>query len=168
MKTSEVGIKLIKHFEGIRFRPYLCAAKVWTVGVGHVLYPRQLRMPIEDRTGIRLLPSDQRTFTEAEVNALLRTDLEFFESGVSRLCGRNLSQCSFDALVSFAFNCGLGTLQRSTLRRKLLRKDYLGAADEFLKYCRAGNKVLPGLQRRRIAERMLFLHLHNVKQSDQE
>lgn len=168
MKTSEVGITLIKNFEGIRFRPYLCAAKVWTVGVGHVLYPRQLRMPIENRTGIKLLPSDQRTFTEDEVNALLRADLEFFESGVSRLCGRDLAQCSFDALVSFAFNCGLGTLQRSALRRKLLRRDYLGAADEFLKYCRAGNKILPGLQRRRIAERMLFLHLHNVKKTDQE
>lgn len=168
MKTSEAGIRLIKNFEGTRFRPYLCAAKVWTIGVGHVLYPRQLRMPIENRTGIKLLPSDQRTFTEDEVNALLRADLEFFESGVSRLCGRDLAQCSFDALVSFAFNCGLGTLQRSALRRKLLRRDYLGAADEFLKYCRAGNKILPGLQRRRIAERMLFLHLHNVKKTDQE
>jgi lysozyme len=166
MKTSEAGIRLIKNFEGTRFRPYLCAAKVWTIGVGHVLYPRQLRMPIENRTGIKLLPSDQRTFTEDEVNALLRADLEFFESGVHRLCRGSLTQFQFDALVSFAFNCGLGTLQRSTLRRKVLRKDYIGAADEFLKFCRAGGRILPGLQRRRIAERALFLK--QVKDPEQE
>jgi lysozyme len=63
----------------------------------------------------------------------------------------------FDGLVSFAFNVGLGTLQRSTLRQKLLRGDKAGAADEFLKYCMAGGKILKGLQNRRIDERALFL-----------
>jgi len=166
MKISQAGITLIKDFEGVRYRPYLCPAKVWTVGVGHVLYPRQIRMPMERRVGISLLASDRRTFTEDEINALLATDLKFFESGVHRLCGGSLTQFQFDALVSFAFNCGLGTLQRSTLRRKVLRKDYIGAADEFLKFCRAGGRILPGLQRRRIAERALFLK--QVKDPEQE
>lgn len=166
MKISQAGITLIKNFEGVRYRPYLCPAKVWTVGVGHVLYPRQIRMPMERRVGISLLESDRRTFTEDEINALLATDLEFFESGVHRLCRGSLTQFQFDALVSFAFNCGLGTLQRSTLRRKVLSKDYIGAADEFLKFCRAGGRILPGLQRRRIAERALFLK--HVKDREQE
>lgn len=164
MKISQAGITLIKNFEGVRYRPYLCPAKIWTVGVGHVLYPRQIRMPMDQRDRVTLLATDRKTFTEDEINALLATDLKFFESGVHRLCGRDLTQRQFDALVSFAFNVGLGTLQRSTLRKKLLRKDFVGAADEFLKFCRAGNKILPGLQRRRIAERLLFLSA--VEQSD--
>jgi lysozyme len=68
-----------------------------------------------------------------------------------------LTQGQFDALVSFSFNVGLGTLQRSTLRQKVLRGDMEGAAQEFLKYCMAGGKPLKGLQNRRIDERVLFL-----------
>jgi lysozyme len=62
-----------------------------------------------------------------------------------------------DALVSFSFNVGLGTLQRSTLRQKHNRGDYAGAADELLKYCKAGGKVLKGLENRRKDERALYL-----------
>ena len=67
-----------------------------------------------------------------------------------------LTQCQFDALVSFSFNLGLGVLQRSTLRQKLNRNDYDVASKEFLKYTRAGGKVLNGLVRRRQAEYNLF------------
>jgi lysozyme len=65
--------------------------------------------------------------------------------------------CHLDAMVSFAFNVGLGNLQSSTLRMKYNRADYQGAADEFLKWTKAGGKVLRGLERRREAERALFL-----------
>lgn len=157
MKTSEAGISLIKHFEGVRLKPYRCPALLWTVGVGHVLYPRQHHLTLEERMHFQLAPAHNRTFTQEEVNDLLRNDLRRFERGVERLCGRSTTQCQFDALVSFAFNLGLGALQRSTLRKKLTRGDIKSAADQFLRFSIAGGKVLPGLQRRRVAERALFL-----------
>ena len=95
--------------------------------------------------------------SKEEVDAILRDDLQRFERGVHTYCPVPLTQGMFDGLVSFAFNVGLGTLQRSTLRQKLLRGDKEGAAEELLKYCMAGGKVLKGLQKRRIDERALFL-----------
>ena len=83
--------------------------------------------------------------------------LERFERGVERYCPVKLTQGQFDALVSFSFNLGLGGLQRSTLRQKVLRGDFEGAAEEFLKYTIAGGKVLKGLVSRRNDERALFL-----------
>ena len=157
MKISKAGIDLIKHFEGVRLKPYKCPAQLWTVGVGHVLYHDQHYLSIDGRRHFPLKPEHKRSFTEAEVNELLRNDIALFESGVERLCGRSLPQCQFDALVSFAFNLGIGALQRSTLRMKLTRGDIRGAADQFLRFCRAGGKILPGLQRRRVAERAMFL-----------
>jgi lysozyme len=159
MKTSKAGIDLIKHFEGVRLKPYKCPAQLWTIGVGHVLYPDQHYLSMDGRRNFPLKPEHKRNFTEAEVNELLRDDLYRFESGVARLCGTNLPQHQFDALVSFAFNLGIGALQRSTLKMKLTRGDIQGAADQFLRFSMAGGKILPGLQRRRVAERSLFLGL---------
>jgi GH24 family phage-related lysozyme (muramidase) len=77
---------------------------------------------------------------------------------VARYCPAAVSdQGQFDALVSFAFNCGLGALQRSTIRAAFNRGEVETAAEGFLKYTRAGGKVLPGLARRRNAERALFM-----------
>jgi lysozyme len=157
MKISTTGVDLIKHFEGVRLKPYRCPAQLWTVGVGHVLYPDQAKLSAEGRRHYPLKPEHNRSFTQKEVDELLRNDLCLFEAGVERLCGRSLSQCQFDALVSFVFNLGLGTLQRSTLKSKLTRGDIKGAADQFLRFSMAGGKILPGLQRRRIAERTMFL-----------
>jgi lysozyme len=114
-------------------------------------------MPIDQRGGYALHPEDNRAFSKDEVNAILRADLARFEKGVATYCPVPLTQGQFDALVSFSFNVGLGTLQRSTMRQKVLRGDMAGAAEEILKYCMAGGKVLRGLQNRRIDERALFL-----------
>lgn len=157
MKVSDRAIKMIKHHEGVRQKPYRCPAKLWTIGVGHVLYPEQGKMKIEQRDGFALKPEDNRIFTMEEIDGILKSDLQRFERGVATYCPVGLTQGQFDALVSFAFNVGLGTLQRSTLRQKVLRDDFEGAADEFLKYCMAGGKVLKGLQNRRNDERALFL-----------
>jgi lysozyme len=93
-----------------------------------------------------------------EVDALLAQDLRRFELGVVRYCPAALAhQGIFDALVSFAFNVGLGNLQRSGLRMKTNRGEYEAAADEFLKWTKAGGKVLPGLVKRRHDERALYL-----------
>ena len=157
MNVSPKAIEMIKHHEGVRFKPYQCPAKLWTIGVGHVLYPNQGKMPIDQRGAYALRSEDNRAFSKDEVNAILRADLDRFERGVERFCPVALTQGMFDGLVSFSFNVGLGTLQRSTLRQKVLRGDKEGAAEELLKYCMAGGKVLRGLQTRRIDERALFL-----------
>ena len=157
MNVSSEAIKVIQHHEGIRYKAYQCPAKLWTIGVGHVLYPEQGKLPIDQRDGYPLRPEDNRAFSKDEVDAILKSDLQRFERGVSSFCPVALSQGMFDGLVSFSFNVGLGTLQRSTLRQKLLRGDKAGAAEEFLKYCMAGGKVLKGLQNRRIDERALFI-----------
>jgi lysozyme len=92
-----------------------------------------------------------------EVDAILSQDLARFERGVARLCPASTShQGQFDALVSFAFNVGLGNLQRSSIRMRYNRGDIEGAADAFLMWTKAAGKVLPGLVKRRNDERALF------------
>ena len=158
MNISDKAIEMIKHHEGVRQKPYRCPAKLWTVGVGHVLYPEQGKLKIDERDGFALKIEDFRTFPMEEVDAILRTDLDRFERGVEKFCPVPLTQGQFDALVSFSFNVGLGTLQRSTLRQKVLRGDMEGASEELLKYCMAGGKVLRGLLNRRKDEQAIFLN----------
>lgn len=140
MNASDEGIELIKQFEGFRAKAYRCPAGIPTIGYGHT-------------GGVSM--DDE--IAEDEAESLLESDLKRFERGVSRLVGVPLSQGQFDALVSFTFNLGGGALQRSTLRQKLNRGDYEGAAREFPKWCRAGGVRLAGLLRRRQAEMEMFL-----------
>jgi lysozyme len=157
VNVSPQAIRTIKHHEGVRFKPYRCPALLWTVGVGHVLYLEQGKLKLEDRKGYALRDSDNRVWTQGEVDALLRSDLARFESGVARMCPAASShQGRFDALVSFSFNVGLGTLQRSTLRSKFNRGDFDGAAAEFLKFTKGGGKVLKGLVNRRNDEVAMY------------
>ncbi len=138
--TSEQGIALIKQFEGCALSAYLCPAHILTIGYGH--------------TGD---VSAGQTITQEEAERLLKADLEKFERGVSQMVTVELSPQQFDALVSFAFNLGLGNLKTSTLLKKLNSGDYQGAADEFLRWNKAAGKVMAGLTKRREAERALFL-----------
>jgi lysozyme len=89
MNVSEKAIKVIQHHEGIRYKPYRCPAKLWTVGVGHVLYPEQGKLKIDDRDGFALRPEDNRQFTKEEVDGILRSDLARFERGVARVLPRS-------------------------------------------------------------------------------
>ena len=155
MKISQAGIALIKRFEGCKLKPYLCPAKKWTVGYGHVL-----------GNGVTLAVADNRTFTQGEADEFLGSDIERFERGVLRYCTVHLSQSQFDALVSFAYNLGVGTVQRSTLRQKLNRQDYEGASKELLKYDKVNGKALKGLTRRRQAEYRLFTQLDPITDTD--
>ena len=157
MKISARGIQLIKHWEGVRYRPYICSARLHTIGVGHVLYPDQGRLPLDQRDAYPLKAEDNRVFSGAEVDGILSADLRRFEVGVAKLFPVGLTQGQNDALVSFSFNLGLGGVQRSTLRQKVLRGEIEEAADEFLKFTRGGGKILPGLVKRRQDERSLFL-----------
>ena len=157
MNVSPKACEVIRHHEGVRYKPYRCPAALWTIGVGHVLYPEQAKIPMAERMNFPLRPEDNRVWTKEEVDGILRFDLARFERGVAQLCPVPLTQGMFDSLVSFSFNVGTGALQRSTLRQKLLRGDKAGAAEELLKYCMAGGKILKGLQNRRIDERAMFL-----------
>ncbi len=147
---------MIKHHEGVRYKPYRCPAQLWTIGVGHVLYPIQGRLPLDQRDSYSLHPEHNRTFSKDEVDGILSADLQRFETGIAKLFPMVLTQGQNDALVSFGFNLGLGGVQRSALRQKVLRGE-AEAADEFLKFTRGGGKVLPGLVKRRQDERSLFL-----------
>jgi lysozyme len=157
MKVSAKALEVIRHHEGVRTKPYQCPALLWTIGVGHVIDPNHGRVPLTERKALPIPEGWNRTITMGEVDDILRDDLNRFERGVERYCPVPLTQGQFDALVSFSFNVGLGTLQRSTLRQKVLRGDMEGAADEFLKYTIGGGKVLKGLVTRRNDERALFV-----------
>jgi lysozyme len=146
MQTSDRGIRLIKHYEGVRNRPYRCPAGLWTVGVGHLI-----------GDGKSLPELWNRNFTSEEIDGILKRDLRRFELGVHKMLpNMPLRQGEFDALVSFSFNLGLGCFQRSTIRQALLRGDKETAMEALLKYCRAGGKILKGLQLRRQDEKALF------------
>ena len=173
MKTSDDGIALIKAFEGIRdgdpstvnLDPYLCPAGVATIGWGHAIVS-PLGHQLRGRHGLnqaRQLYPNGITLEEAE--ELLRLDLRERERAVESLVKVPISQGQFDALVSFAFNVGTDIdeddipegLGDSTLLTKLNAGDYQGAADEFPKWVYAAGRKLLGLERRRAAERELFL-----------
>lgn len=166
MKLSKAGADLMHRFEGCRNKPYLCPAHIWTVGFGEVLYQEQIKLPMvrkEGYTGLirkeyPLKPEDNRVWSQDEIDTLFAKSVERFERGVLRLVpGVNGNQGAFDALVSFAFNAGLGNLQNSTIRAKANRGDWQGAADAFMAWVKGGGKVLPGLVKRREAEKALFL-----------
>lgn len=132
--------ELIKSFEGLELEAYLCPANVWTIGYGH--------------TGN---VHEGQTITKQEADELLDQDLEVFRRGVRKAVTVDLNENQFGALVSFAYNVGIGSLQSSTLLKLLNAGDYAGAADQFLRWNKASGKVLTGLTRRREAERAVFL-----------
>ena len=143
---NERGIEMVKSFEGLALRPYVCAGGVNSVGYGATV----------SRTG-GPIDLDMEPITEAEAEALLIRDLESSQGWVSRLIKTALTENQYSALTSFTFNVGAGALQRSTLRMKLNRGEFQNAADEFPKWRIAGGRILAGLVRRRAAERALFL-----------
>lgn len=140
MDINAAGLALIKSFEGCQLTAYRCPAGVWTIGYGS--------------TGPQVIPGKKITQLEAE--GLLRSDLKRFEQGVSAL-GVELNENQFSALVSLAFNIGVENLRRSTLVKDLRAGDFASAADQFLVWDKAHGRSLPGLVRRRAAERKLFL-----------
>ena len=158
MKVSKAAIDMIKHHEGVRTKPYRCPALLWTVGVGHVIDPTHATVKYEERRNLPIPEGWDRVLTMDEVDRILSQDLGRFERGVVRLCPAAVGrQGVFDALVSFAFNVGLGNLQRSSLRMKTNRGEFEEAAEEFMKWTKAGGRVLPGLVKRRRDEQRLYL-----------
>ena len=140
MNLSRTGLELIKSFEGLRTKAYRCPAGVWTIGYGST--GRHVR--------------EGQIITPERAEELLRGDLMRFEEAVRRYA-LPATQGQYDAMVGLAFNIGITAFARSTLVRRHRAGDHEGAADEFLKWNKAGGRVLPGLVRRRAAERRLYL-----------
>ena len=139
MKTSPKGIALIKEFEGLRLKAYLCPGGVWTIGYGHT-------------AGVK----PGMVITEAQAEEYLKADLIAFERYLNGL-GLALNQNQFDALVSFIYNVGTGNFSSSTLLRKVRANPQDNSImDEFLRWVYSKGRVLPGLQRRRLAEMKLY------------
>ena len=141
MQTSESGLDLIRKYEGLQLAAFVCPGGKLTIGYGH--------------TGADVTTG--KKIDAEEANALLRKDVQRFEKSVNELVMVPISQGMFDALISFSFNLGAGSLKSSTLLKKLNADDREGAADEFLKWNKAKGKVLAGLTARRESERELFL-----------
>lgn len=139
MQPSESCYSLIREFEGCKLAAYICPAGVLTIGYGS--------------TGSHVTKGMKISAQQAD--SLLVKDVARFADGVNKLATK-CNQAQFDALVSFAFNLGLGNLQSSTLLKKHNAGDYAGAALEFLRWDKAAGKKLPGLTRRRMAESRLY------------
>ena len=138
MKTSRRGINLIKEFEGLRLTAYRCPAGVYTIGYGHTRGVKR---------GMKI--------TEEEASAFLTADLLNREKAVERYDSvYHWNQNEFDALVSFTFNCGATNL-RALLRNGRRNRSQIVATLPL--YRKAGGNVLKGLERRRAAEKALFL-----------
>jgi len=161
---GQTAIDLVKSFEGIpdgdpntvNIDPYLDPVNIWTIGWGHALrYGGRFLKGETDRAQTRALYPEGITLNQAE--ALLHADLIDTGRDVLTLLAVPVSDNEFGALASFAFNLGVGNLRSSTLLKKLNASDRAGAADQFLRWVRADGKVLPGLIKRRAAERALFL-----------
>lgn len=144
-RINDDGLTVIKRCEGLELSAYQDSVGVWTIGYGHT-----------SAAGDPQVYAGQR-ITEAEAEAILRKDLRYFEDGVRDVVKVPINSDQFSALVSFAFNLGVGALGGSTLLRKLNAGDYQGAADELPRWVKAGGQTLPGLVKRRNAERALFL-----------
>lgn len=143
-KTGDAGKNLIKQFEGFRAEAYLCPAGVMTIGYGTTKIKGH-----KVKEGMKI--------TSEEADVFLEEDLKTFEDVVNRLVLVDLTQNQFDALVSFVYNLGPSNFEKSTLLKKVNAKAFDVAAEEFLKWDKAGGNRLPGLTRRRKAERVLFL-----------
>ena len=134
MKINDAGLNLIKSFEGCKLKSYQDSVGVWTIGWGH--------------TGN---VKEGQTITQAQADEYLKKDLAKFEKAVEKIDSIGLNENEFSALVSFAYNCGTGNLNKLCLGRTKVE-----IASKMLLYNKAGKKVLAGLTRRRKAENRLF------------
>ena len=144
MKVSSKGLELIKEFEGFSSVAYLCSAKKVTIGYGNTFW--------EDRTPVKM--GDQISKERAET--LLKHVVDNFSVAVEVDIKIEVTQNQFDAMVSLAYNIGLGAFKNSTLLRQLNRGNFVGASQEFLRWDKSNGKPLLGLTRRREREKLLF------------
>lgn len=143
----ELAAELCRRFEGFRSKPYLCPAGVATIGYGSTYYADGRKVMLQDE------PIDEPT-----ARALLMSELRHtYLIGALRQCpvlATDEKVCN--AIVDFCYNLGVGRLQTSTLKRKINARDWEGAREQLMLWTRGGGKVLPGLVKRRLAEKQLI------------
>jgi lysozyme len=155
-RLPQVGLDLIKSFEGLKLKPYLDSVKVPTIGYGTILYDNGQAVTMNDPE-----------ITEERALELLEWEVNQKCAGVEKYIAVPVNDNEYSALVSFAYNLGLGALHGSTLLKLLnAGTDRSAVADQFLKWDKAGGVAVAGLTRRRQAERALFLQ--PVVQSDEQ
>jgi lysozyme len=137
MKMSKEGVDaLLKKFEGCKLSSYRCPANVWTIGYGHT----SAAGVTEVKDGMKL--------TQKQADDILFDDLVKYETAVYGMVKQPLTQHQFDVLVDFAYNAGVGALQKSTLLKKVNAAQFDDVPAELAKWTKGGGKVLPGLVRR--------------------
>jgi lysozyme len=145
MKLNKEGSDLIKEFEGCKLKAYQCSAKKWTIGYGNTFF--------EDGTPVVA----GNAISQEKAEKLFEIIANEFSAKVAKLITSNVTPNQFGALVSFAYNCGVVNLQKSTLLKKVNEShNDPSIKAEFLKWNKAGGKVLAGLTRRREAESNLY------------
>jgi lysozyme len=143
-------VDLISHFEGLHKKdgddtiPYRDVAGFWTIGYGHLI--------CTDRS----LPQPNMRWNSLKSSLVLHKDMMNAEQGVVKLINVPLTDGQFGALVSFAFNLGLGSLQASTLRKRVNAEEHDDVPYQLSRWCMAGGRKMKGLVRRRAAEGQLY------------
>lgn len=138
------AIDLIKKYEGFRPQAYQDSVGVWTIGYGTTRINGE---PV--KAGM--------TITEDQALQLVQQEVNKLWSQIEQISRVSLNQNQMNALVDFAYNLGFNALKNSTLMNKVNAGDFTGAANEFTRWVYAGGKILPGLVKRREAEKQLFL-----------
>ena len=168
LQTSQKGLEFIAKWESMVLHPYLDSAQKWTIGIGKLLVPTDSFINISNSDIRELLKSTdpnhrvtKKKITKAEALKCLKEDVKECEEAIKNNVTVPLTQTQFDVLVSWTFNCGIGSLKSSTLLKKLNKKEYNEVANELLKWANvtiSGKKVpSQGLLNRRIAEAQLWL-----------
>lgn len=140
MQINQAGLDIIKRNEGCRLKAYQDVVGIWTIGYGHTPATKN------------------QIITQEEANELLAKDLFLFETMVAHAVSDHPTTANqYSAMVSLAYNIGIGHFRASTVLRDHLAGDYKNAADAFLMWDKAGGQVFTGLQRRRQEERQLYL-----------
>lgn len=146
MKISYTGLQIIKKYEGLSLKPYLCPAGIPTIGYGSTYYEDGSKVTMKDYP-----------ITKQKAELLLLNVVVDFERGVNRLVTATINQNQFDALVSFSYNVGLGSLKSSTLLKRVNNNPQdADICYQFSRWNKAGGKVLEGLTRRRKEEAELY------------
>ena len=144
--VSDDCVDLVKKFEGFSSKPYLCPAKVPTIGYGTTIYPNGQRVRLTDKN-----------ITEKEAKDILKHELNEFSKRVDAITVDTINQSQFDALTSFAYNIGTGALRTSTLLKRVNAKtDDKNIRSHFMRWVNANGKPLNGLINRREAEADLY------------
>lgn len=145
MKVNKEGIDMMHHFEGCKLEAYQCSAKVWTIGWGNTYY--------QDKKSVK--QGDK--ITQEQADELFEMIMNEFSIMVRKVLKKEISENRFSAIVCFAYNVGMGNLKASTLLKKVnINPDDPTIPSEFLRWNKAGGKVLNGLTRRRQAEADLY------------